>query len=284
MYVNVNYDGISCGAADSTCFNISVAGQGSLGYKTINWDSSGLGTVKIGKGNSTIDLDGNVTANKIEVAGNNGGLKLANGGLDIRMDQASQAIHSLPLGPAFRLGNGALTYTTDNGISMSEGLAVNGDINLDRRIKFLTSETALISAETLTLQSGSTLKLDAGYINLDAAEIHASVPIDEGSDIRLKNIIRDLYPAIEDIAKVRIVDYTYKAYPDVVRAGSIAQDWEPVIPNSTRRDHEGYMTLDYGAASLISAVTAAREIVTLKEENRLLKERIERLERLIEER
>jgi hypothetical protein len=65
--------------------------------------------------------------------------------------------------------------------------------------------------------------------------------------------------------------------------GSIAQDWQNIIPNAVKSQFDNddqceYLTLDYSAASIASAVTAAREIVKLKQENAELKQRLAAIE------
>lgn len=99
------------------------------------------------------------------------------------------------------------------------------------------------------------------------------------SDERLKNIISDVQPAIEDISKVRTVDFQYKNDDkNITRSGSIAQDWQTILPNVVSENGDGYLTLDYESAALISAVTAAKEIVALKKENEDLKQRLAAIE------
>lgn len=99
------------------------------------------------------------------------------------------------------------------------------------------------------------------------------------SDERLKNIIGDIQPAIEDISKVRTVDFQYKNDDkNITRSGSIAQDWQTILPNVVSENGDGYLTLDYESAALISAVTAAKEIVALKKENEDLKQRLAAIE------
>jgi len=89
--------------------------------------------------------------------------------------------------------------------------------------------------------------------------------MDVTSDERQKNIIDELEPSIEDIADVRVVDFSYKRDKfNTPRAGSIAQDWREVIPNAVRENEDGILSLDYGAVATVSAVTAAKEIVKLK--------------------
>ena len=107
----------------------------------------------------------------------------------------------------------------------------------------------------------------------------SNMAMDVTSDERQKNIINELEPSIEDIADVRVVDFSYKRDKfNTPRAGSIAQDWQKVIPNAVRENEDGILSLDYGAVATVSAVTAAKEIVKLKQENEQLKARLAAIE------
>ena len=97
--------------------------------------------------------------------------------------------------------------------------------------------------------------------------ISANKNISVSSDENLKNIVSSIEIPIEDIANARIVNFTYKDGGDKQYAGTIAQDWEKIVPNALNTGEDGYYNLDYSAISIVSAVTAAKEIVRLKKEN-----------------
>ena len=116
-------------------------------------------------------------------------------------------------------------------------------------------------------------------VDVNASQFCSNVALTTTSDQRLKNIIEDVQPAVEDIAKARTVNFTYKNdKKELLHAGSIAQDWQEIIPNVVSENANGDLTLDYGSAALISAVSAAREIVDLKKENEQLKQRLAAIE------
>lgn len=98
------------------------------------------------------------------------------------------------------------------------------------------------------------------------------------SDERVKDIQNTIDPAIEDIANTRIVNYKLKSNNDKIYTGAIAQDWQNILPNTVTTDKDGHLGLNYQSAALVSAVTAAREIVNLKRENELLKQRLDSIE------
>jgi hypothetical protein len=142
-------------------------------------------------------------------------------------------------------------------------------------------ESISIEAKTdLYLRSAASGSSWAGWIHLDnTGSITASGTITTTSDERLKDIIRVLTPDIEKIAKARIVDFSWKNSKTAEFLGSIAQDWQQIFPNAVNESDDGFLSLDYPAAALASAVTAAREIVKLKKENAELKKRLEAIER-----
>lgn len=99
------------------------------------------------------------------------------------------------------------------------------------------------------------------------------------SDENIKEIVNYINPLIEDIADVRIVNYELKFNKGTVYSGTIAQDWQNILPNVVTVNPENEtLGLDYSATALISSVTAAREIVKLKQENEELKQRLSILE------
>lgn len=117
-------------------------------------------------------------------------------------------------------------------------------------------------------------------IDIDAkGTFNSNLAMSVSSDERIKTIKGNLEPEIEDIAKARIVDFTYNNdESNTVHAGSIAQDWQNVIPNAVNKNEDGMLSLDYGAIATVSAVTAAKEIVKLKQENEQLKARLAAIE------
>jgi hypothetical protein len=111
------------------------------------------------------------------------------------------------------------------------------------------------------------------------------------SDIRKKNVIKDTNLRIEQIAKAPAFEY-YWLDPSIdhdLHVGTSAQYWESVLPQvvTTAKDEMGTLSMQYGVAALISAITVARKVMTHEEEIALLKTRVSALEKengeLIEE-
>ena len=83
------------------------------------------------------------------------------------------------------------------------------------------------------------------------------------SDLTLKTNLKDVTYSVSDIAKCRAVTFDWKDGHGH-SAGSIAQDWKPLIPELVHGE-EGGMTLAYGQIALVNTIIEAREIERLKE-------------------
>lgn len=182
------------------------------------------------------------------------------------------------------LGDGDLHVTISGGSggSSSDGVSItasgNGTVFVGGNDTTVSADAdLLIDADNdITISASHDLKLSAAY------SITANKEITTSSDERLKNVKSLLNPDIAEIAKTRIVTYQYKDNANATYLGAIAQDWENIFPDAVKNDKDGYKTFAYQSVALASAVTAAREIVALKEENKSLKSRVEALEKKIE--
>lgn len=83
------------------------------------------------------------------------------------------------------------------------------------------------------------------------------------SDLTMKMNLKDVTYSVSDIAKCRAVTFDWKDGHGH-SAGSIAQDWKPLIPELVHGD-DGNMTLAYGQIALVNSILEAREIERLKE-------------------
>lgn len=119
-------------------------------------------------------------------------------------------------------------------------------------------------------------KLDVNG-TIHASNIASDSNVTNLSDIRKKRIIADAAPKIEQVATARAVEFEWLEHPESGRkVGSIAQDWQKILPQAVVEREDGMLTLDYSVTALLSAISAAREIVKLKK-------RIEQLENIIKE-
>ena len=96
--------------------------------------------------------------------------------------------------------------------------------------------------------------------------------------MRKKDVIGDVNIPIEQIAEAPIFTYTMKDGDGTVNVGTSAQYWQEVLPNSVITESDGTLMLMYDKVSTVSAISAAKEIVKLKEENEQLKNRLAAIE------
>ena len=105
------------------------------------------------------------------------------------------------------------------------------------------------------------------------------------SDIRRKDVIMNAGASIEQIADAPIFYYRLKGSPETTLAlGSSAQYWQQVFPNAISENPDGFLSMDYSAIALASAVITARtvqnhedRILELERENIKLRKEIELL-------
>lgn len=118
-----------------------------------------------------------------------------------------------------------------------------------------------------------------------SGSIYATGAVTALSDARHKTIIKDVDMSVEDISRMPAVMYQWNDGREDkdLHVGSIAQDWQSVLPQVVLRanDKEGTLSMSYGVAGLISAIVTARKVVEherriaeLERENKELKERL----------
>ena len=85
------------------------------------------------------------------------------------------------------------------------------------------------------------------------------------SDKRVKDIIDDVHLSVSDIAMMPAVRYTRKDLKDGREyVGSIAQNWQRVLPQVIQKDDKGILSLDYQSAALVSTIILARKVIELE--------------------
>lgn len=83
--------------------------------------------------------------------------------------------------------------------------------------------------------------------------------LEQSSDERLKNIYDEVNLNVEDIAKIRAVKYTWKD-DDKMCVGTVAQDWQKVLPESVSENKDTTLTLDYNGALMCAVISLSKEI------------------------
>ena len=110
--------------------------------------------------------------------------------------------------------------------------------------------------------------------------LHSSGSVGSLSDARHKTIVRNICLDVNHIASMPSILYRWNDGRDdnSLHAGSIAQSWKKILPEVVLKDNdiEGTLSLDYGAAALVSAIITARKVVD--HERRIRELEIENLE------
>jgi hypothetical protein len=138
--------------------------------------------------------------------------------------------------------------------------------------------------DTVTFDhGGSLMEINLATNAVTFAGVVTASNISTSSDARLKTRIEDIALPIADIAAAPLWRYRRKD-TGVVDVGSTAQYWGAILPELTRTDEQGWMSLDYGKTALLASVSLARKaddhearIKALEAENRALKQEIERI-------
>ena len=107
------------------------------------------------------------------------------------------------------------------------------------------------------------------------------------SDARHKTIVSDVDLTVEQIAAMPAIRYKWNERKDNgLYVGSIAQDWQTILPEvvMTSDDEQGTLSLSYGVAALIASITTARKVVNheqriaqLEKENMELRNELNRI-------
>ena len=143
------------------------------------------------------------------------------------------------------------------------------------RITLLQNGNVCIGGPTAT-----SYKLDvSGTIysraNIIAAGAVTALVVSSSSDARLKNIIRDACPAVEDVANAPAVEFAWKK--DGSRAvGSIAQYWQAVLPQAVHEER-GYLAMQYDVIAMLASIANARRILSIEKKIRELEAEVKRL-------
>lgn len=96
-----------------------------------------------------------------------------------------------------------------------------------------------------------------------APEFRGSVT--SSSDIRLKNIIRNLSLTVEDIAHLQSILFRYKEDDGRDHAGLIAQEVLKVAPWAVLTDDKGFYVVDYQGLFAVGITSLASEVAEMKE-------------------
>ena len=166
----------------------------------------------------------------------------------------------------FTVGSTNRMEVNNSGLTVNGGLSITGFIdgatNIELKgsgnggyIDFHYNQSSSDYTSRIIEESSGTVKLYGNFV--------ASGGVTALSDARLKDITGDTDVSVEQIASMPSVYYRWKKGDKSLHVGSIAQDWQKLLPEvvETNVDKEGNLSLNYGVAALISAITTARKVV-----------------------
>jgi hypothetical protein len=136
------------------------------------------------------------------------------------------------------------------------------------KLNFYYSPSSGTSFTSLTLDQSGNLISQGGVTAL--------------SDARHKQVIRDTNLSVEQIANMPsvIFKWTDGKHDNDLHVGTLAQSWQQVLPEVVLegQDKEHTLSLSYGVAALVAAITTARKVVDHEREIAQLKNRVKALE------
>ena len=100
----------------------------------------------------------------------------------------------------------------------------------------------------------------------------SSKGLNDTSDMRLKNKVRDIFLPVKDIANAPAFEYTWKDGTPGAMVGSSAQYWQKVLSCSVREKKDGYLSMFYGHTAMVGLISLARH-------HESLEQRVARLEK-----
>jgi len=197
----------------------------------------------------------------------------------------------------FELPTGSIAVSTPGGWPGVIAFSSNGhrrDIIVDdSSLRFLTSpsSSAAPADNGITIREDGNVGIGTNFPGSYKLAVNGSAAKPGGgswsnfSDIRLKEINGDYKAGLSEVSKLNPVRYRYKENSqlglpaDKEFVGVIAQNVQSAIPEAVEQDDKGYLMVNNDP--IIWAMVNA--IKQLKSENQLLKERLEALERMVQQ-
>ena len=170
----------------------------------------------------------------------------------------------------FTVGSTNRMEVNSSGLTVNGGLSITGFIDGATNIELKPSSSSAGNGGYIDFHyNGSTSDYTSRIIEESSGTVKlygnfvASGGVTALSDARLKDITGDTGISVEQIASMPSVYYRWKKRDKSLHVGSIAQDWQKLLPEvvETNVDNEGNLSLNYGVAALISAITTARKVV-----------------------
>lgn len=102
-----------------------------------------------------------------------------------------------------------------------------------------------------------------GAGNTSVANLESEGYVSALSDIRKKDVVEYMDGlTIEQIASMPIIKFTWKDRPeDGLQVGSVAQEWQRILPQSVHTTHDGFLSFADGRAALVGTISNSRELM-----------------------
>jgi hypothetical protein len=124
-------------------------------------------------------------------------------------------------------------------------------------------------------------KLHVAGVIYSSTGVYSAGYVTALSDIRKKDVVKNFILKAEDIAAASLIKFTWKDKHDTdLHAGGIAQEWQKLLPEAVHKTADDELSMDYSVIALSSAVSLAREVVSLKKTISDLEARLHRFEQM----
>ena len=162
----------------------------------------------------------------------------------------------------FHYNNSSADYTSRIVEVVSGCLAINGTL-------------AVLKSGNVGI--GTTLPTEKLYVSGNIASTGAvtALVLSSSSDIRLKDIRKNVCLSVEEIAKAPAVEFAWKKTGDLA-VGSIAQYWQPILPQAIHK-RDNYLSMQYDVIALLASIANARRILSIEKKIKELEEEVKRL-------
>lgn len=162
----------------------------------------------------------------------------------------------------FHYNNSSADYTSRIVEVVSGCLAINGTL-------------AVLKSGNVGI--GTTLPTEKLYVsgNIAATGAVTALVLSSSSDIRLKDIRKNVCLSVEEIAKAPAVEFAWKKTGDLA-VGSIAQYWQPILPQAIHK-RDNYLSMQYDVIALLASIANARRILSIEKKIKELEEEVKRL-------
>lgn len=182
-----------------------------------------------------------------------------------------------------------LQFSNNNNIDLGYGTApqgyntyINGNIV---SLRYGTSRTSgLYLNASGNVGIGTILpshKLHVDGVIYSSTGVYSAGYVTALSDIRKKDVVKNFILKAEDIAAASLIKFTWKDKHDTdLHAGGIAQEWQKLLPEAVHKTADDELSMDYSVIALSSAVSLAREVVSLKKTISDLEARLRRFEQM----